>query len=164
MTDEERQTLAMLQKLQIAKMSDDELVAITRPHYNQLCKQGELRDNDTIDDRQLRAAQQPVTAAANVVVKLRLWQEQYRAKWECKDTYKADKWAHKDKVRQMRKDRRELVKSRKAANAAAKEKQRQTRKAVKAEKRKGKQAPNVSPSENAALDRSEDRTQKHTNE
>lgn len=115
MTDEERQTLAILQKLQIAKMSDDELVALTRPHYNQLCKQGELRDNDTIDDRQLRAAQQPVTAAANVVVKLRLWQEQYRAKWACKDTYKADKWAHKDKVRQMRKDRRELVKSRKAA-------------------------------------------------
>lgn len=120
-----------LQRVQNARLTEDELVKLTEPHYNQVVKQGELRDNDTIDDRQLKIAQQPVMSAANAVVKLRLNQEQYRAQWAYKDTLRADKWAHKDKVRQMRKERRELVKSRKAANNAAREEQKQVKKATK---------------------------------
>lgn len=125
MTDDE------LRRVQVAKLSDTELIELTKAHYNQLKEQGEMRDNDTIDDKQLRAAQQPVASAANAVVKLRLEQERYRAKWDYKDTYKADKWAHRDKVRQMRKERRELVKSRKAARKAAKQEQKAAKRAAK---------------------------------
>ena len=109
-----------LERLRYAKMSDSELVEMSAPYHNQLTKQGEMRDNDTIDDKQLKIAQQPVTSAANAIIKLRLAQEQYRAKWDYKDDYKSDKWAHKDKVREMKRKRRELVKARKAARKAEK--------------------------------------------
>ena len=155
MTDDE------LRRVQVAKLSDTELIELTKAHYNQLKEQGEMRDNDTIDDRQLKAAQQPVASAANAVVKLRLSQEQYRAKWDYKDTFKADKWAHRDKVRQMRKERRELVKSRKAARKAAK--QEQCRK-LQEEKTAKRAARKVAKSENTAIDPAHVQAKIHSSE
>lgn len=113
----------------------DELARLTEEHYNQLRTQGELRDNDTITDKQLNVSQTPVINSANAVVKLRLKQEEYRAAWEYKDTRKADKWEHKDKVREMKAERKKLIAARKAekkANSAA-EKVRRTEE-VKAKK------------------------------
>lgn len=138
-----------LERIKNTRMSNDELVELTKPYHNQLKEQGEMCDNDTIDDRQLKAAQQPVTSAANAVVKLRLSQEQYRAKWDYKDTYKADKWAHRDKVREMKRERRELVKSRRAARKAAKQEQRRQLQEERAAKRAAKK---VAKSEKAAID------------
>lgn len=93
----------------------DELAKLTEEHYNQLRTQGELRDNDTITDKQLNVSQTPVINAANAVVKLRLKREEYRAVWEYKDTRKADKWEHKDKVREMKAERKKLTAARKTA-------------------------------------------------
>lgn len=100
----------------------DELAKITEEHYRQIRTQGELRDNDTITDKQLNVSQTPVINAANAVVKLRLKREEYRAAWEYKDTRRADKWEHKDKVREMKTARKKLTAARKAekkANSAA---------------------------------------------
>ncbi|MDE6399100.1 MAG: hypothetical protein K2L51_07245 [Clostridiales bacterium] len=157
MTESEK----ILDRIRNEKLSDTELVDLTRPHYNQLKEQGEMRDNDTIDDKQLKVAQHPVTVAANAVVKLRLSQEQYRAKWDYKDTYKADKWAHKDKVRQMKRERCELVKSRKAARKAAKQEQCRKLQEEKAAKRAAKK---VAKSEKAALDPGDPKRKKHSRE
>ena len=119
----------------------DELAKLTEEHYNQLRTQGELRDNDTITDKQLNVSQTSVINSANAVVKLRLKREEYRAAWEYKDTRKADKWEHKDKVREMKAERKKLTAARKAekkANSAA-EKVRRTEE-VKAKKAKSKAA------------------------
>ena len=121
----------------------DELAKLTEEHYNKLRTQGELRDNDTITDKQLNVSQTSVINSANAVVKLRLKREEYRAAWEYKDTRKADKWEHKDKVREMKAERKKLTAARKAekkANSAA-EKVRRTeevkaKKAAKKEKSK----------------------------
>ena len=119
-------------------LDPNELVEAIAPHTAHSEKVGEMRDNDTVNDKQAKVLQTPVLSAANAVVKLRLARDAYRAKWRYKDTYKADKWAHKDKVRQMRKDRRELVASRKAAAKAAREEKRKAQKAEKAAKRQQK--------------------------
>lgn len=125
------------EKLQSLK--PDELVKAVEPHARHLEKYGEMRDNDTINDKQLKAAQSPVAAAANAIVKLKLARDYYRAKWRYKDGYKADKWAHKDKVRKMRKERREAVQAAKQANTearlAARERKAEARKQRKEDRR-----------------------------
>lgn len=121
-------------------LDPNELVEAMAPHTAHSEKVGEMRDNDTVNDKQAKTLQTPVLSAANAVVKLKLARDAYRAKWRYKDTHKADKWAHKDKVRQMRKDRRELVKSRKDAIKAARNEKRKAQKTAKEEKRKAQKA------------------------
>ena len=124
-TDEE------LHRIEAAKMRDDELVDLTTPYYKQLKEQGDMYDNETIDDKQLKAAQTPVANAANAVIKLRLKKEEYRAVWDFQDTYRADKWAHKDYVREMKRQRRAKLKAARAARKAEKKAAKAERKATK---------------------------------
>lgn len=107
-------------KTALEPLKPDELVKATEPHATYLDKQGEMRDNDTITDKQLKATQTPVLSASIAITKLKLARDAYRAKWRYKDTRRADKWAHRDKVRQMKKERRELIKSRREAAKAGK--------------------------------------------
>lgn len=118
-----------------------ELVKATEPHEQYLNKQGEMRDNDVITDKQIAATQKPVLAASVAVVKLKLARDAYRAKWWYKRTYKADKWKNRDKMREMRRERRETVKARKAAERAAKEAKRRERRANRAAKRDRQRIP-----------------------
>ena len=122
----------------------DELVKLTDPHYTQLSKQGEMRDMETVTDKALSKIQQPVLYDANLVVVLRLRQEQYRRLWAFRDRYRLDKWKHKDKVREMKRNRRKEVREARAARRAAK---RQTRR----ERRSGAtEQPRENGSETAA--------------
>lgn len=96
----------------------DELVKLTDPHYTQLSKQGEMRDMETVTDKALSKIQQPVLHDANLVVVLRLRQEQYRRLWAFRDRYRLDKWKHKDKVREMKRNRRKEVREARADRRA----------------------------------------------
>ena len=126
------------------KLQPDELVALTEPHYTQLAKQGEMRDMETVTDKALSKIQQPVLYDANLVVVLRLRQEQYRRLWAFRDRYRLDKWKHKDKVREMKRNRRKEVRAARAERRAAK---RQTRR----ERRSGAtEQPRENGSETAA--------------
>ena len=109
-------------------MTRDEFIQLTEPFYELLLKQGELRDEDVINDRQLIMMQHAVVDSSIILVRFRLLQEAYRKKWEYKDTYRADKWAHKDYVREMRISRRNLIKSRRDAAKAVREEERRQRK------------------------------------
>ena len=122
----------------------DELVKLTDPHYTQLSKQGEMRDMETVTDKALSKIQQPVLYDANLVVVLRLRQEQYRRLWAFRDRYRLDKWKHKDKVLEMKRNRRNEVRTARAERRAAK---RQTRR----ERRSGAtEQPRENGSETAA--------------
>lgn len=144
MTSEE-----ILAQIKSEPMREDTLTDLTQPYHNQLAKQGELRDNDTITDKQIKPMQTPVTSAVNGIVKLRLQQELYRKKWEYKDTLRADKWVHKDTVREMKRARKELVAARNAAAKAAKAEKKAAVKAAK--KAKSEKGANVSNSSKAKI-------------
>lgn len=109
----------------------DELVKLTDPHYTQLSKQGEMRDMETVTDKTLSKIQQPVLHDANLVVVLRLRQEQYRRLWAFRDRYRLDKWKHKDKVREMKRNRRKEVRDARAVR-------REERKAVRVAKKQAR--------------------------
>lgn len=86
-------------------LTPDELLSITLPYYNQLSKQGLLRDEETVDDKTLQKIQHAVLADSNAAVSVRLKQEHYRRLWAFKDRYRLDKWKHKDKVKAMKRAR-----------------------------------------------------------
>ena len=66
----------------------------------------ELKDDEAISPKQLKAAQTPVLDTANVVIAYRLKQSRYRARWRYRLARLKDKWAFSDKKRAAKAQRR----------------------------------------------------------
>lgn len=121
-------------------MEDDKLVTASQPYNKQLIELAQLRDNDVLTDKQLTSLQRPVTEALNTAIKLLLKEEAYLLKWAYKDNRRANRWAHRDKVREMKKERRAIKIERRAAELAEKAVKRSKRRAERNEKKNAAKA------------------------
>lgn len=104
----------------VRELENDELVCITIPHFNQLDRLAELRDNEVISEKVLEKMQQSVLTDAQIVVALRLKRAAYRRLWAFEEKLMLDKWKHRDRLKELKRQRRAEVRAAKAARLAAK--------------------------------------------